>query len=492
MTIEIDLTSFGLGSLFIALIGAYIIKNPLLLFKVSEIGSKISYRFRLSKHRRVIAKRLDFMLNSAALTFQNEMPAIFDKSIRLRWIENTESFADVGEGDIVLYMKDSRDANEVYANAVMLYVRNSLILDSRPFVERELLGAVDVSLAQRVLLNDSVAHECLQRQYLDPLLANERRRRMYELASSLEEHGVLTRIVLSEFSSLGLKLKGKRSTASTRQETVNFASFVERIVTRDSDDVTLRFRGKLFSSTIALVANTDTHRAMGIKFYQRKFRNDIDTGIRVIHLLGRGNRNLNLVRSLARWASGTGLVSNFVPRFFAEATPAGRQVRSVCISCYSAKLPTVLQLNPVEELHGALFEVLPDTITGELEILEIAREPNVRSKIIVRSLDGTNPISRCTGTDNENIAKIKSRLNAEYELIDFIVWNADPLELVKRAMYPLRDDEIFEIEFDSDVAKARIALWSSEYVGNIIGKAGINVRLAEKVTGYKIEIVEKE
>lgn len=484
--------SFGFGGVVVLVFVWYFIRNPLAMFTIPSQLSSVLVRLRLANHRNVVTKKLEATLNSAVFTLKNETPAVFDKSIRFKWIKDGNGFADVSDGDIVLFIKDNMDTEEIVADATMLYLRNSVALDSRPYVERGLLEAIDVTLAQRILVGYPNAYEHLQRNFVDPLLDITEKNRMYELASTLDEYGVLTRIVLAEYSTLGLRLKGKSSTTRRRNETVNFATFVERVVTREAEDVPLRFRGNLFSSTVALIANPATQSVRGINYYKRKFRHDIESGVRVIHLLARGDNHIGEVRRLARWALRIDLVARVIPRNFAEATSEGRSVRAICISCYSAKLPTILQLTPVDEMYSSLYEILPETLTGELEIVEIAREPNVRSKIVIRSYDGINPISRCVGQDGENVKALKTRLHAENEIVDFILWKPDIVELVKRAMYPLREDEILELDFDESSTVVRISLWSNEFLGRIIGKDGTNVRLAEKVTGCRILFEDKE
>src|SRR5690606_36124972 len=100
----------------------------------------------------------------------------------------------------------------------------------------------DVSLAQTMLFGTKRAYEYLLETYVDPLLENSLEAKYFQLAETLKEAGVLTRIVLLEFGGLPNTLKGKSPTSRIRSETVYFVEFVERIVNRREEEMAqLRF-----------------------------------------------------------------------------------------------------------------------------------------------------------------------------------------------------------------------------------------------------------
>ncbi len=485
-------SAFGLGGVVVFAIFMSVLANPLVLSKIPALVKRGLHRLGLATNRARIGGELESALNETAYHLQKEMPGVFNKSLRLRWITDGDHYAKLKDGDIVLNVRDNINADELLTDSTMLFVKTGIMPEARQYIERDFVESIDSALAQRFLSGNHQAYEYLQSKYVGPRLADEKRRGYFELACSLDDHGVLTRIVMAEFGNLAMRLSGRRSTANGRAETVNFARFVEQVVTTNDDLVPLRFAGNLFSTTVALVANPETRALYGIRFYQKKFAHDIDSGVRVIHLLGRGHANEVLIRSLASWGLQSGKLAKVVPRSYVAATSSGRRIRAICISCYSAKVPLVIELNPVEEMYSALYDVIPETLTREVQVVAIAREPNVRSKIIIRSPKGGNPKQTCAGPNGENIDRLKSRLGTGDELIDFVLWDSDPAKLVINVLYPLRETEVFKIDFHSDKAKARVALISSEIHGLIIGRDGINVRLAEKVSGYDIEILEKE
>lgn len=480
----------GLGGLIVLSIVLYLINNLHVVIKAAEFLARGAYRLRLADKRMTVGRELEGRLNQFCLRLQREMPTVVTKSLRISWIKDGNQFADLQDGQVILYIRDNANTSESLADTTMLFLSRGVINESRPFIERTLVESIDIALAQRFLSTDLQALESLHDNYIGPHLTSQARRRFLELATTLDDHGVLTRIVLSEFGSLALRLAGKASSTRGRAETVRFAEFVERVVTRDQDEVPLRFQGRLFNSTIALIARSENRDWEGKKLYRRKFLHDIESGVRVIHLLGRGPTNVALVNQLAGWAIESKLVNDIISRQFVDFADDGTRVPAICITCVSARATGFLELSPVDEMYSALYEIVPETLDGKIEIVAIAREPNVRAKVVVRSSRAFDPLRRCLGTRNENIEALQTRLAASQETIDFIVWESDPLKLIAKALYPLRESEILNIDVDVENAEAKIALTTTEYMGPIIGKDGVNVRLAQRVTGFAITFAD--
>lgn len=126
----------------------------------------------------------------------------------------------------------------------------------------------------------------------------------------------------------------------------------------------------------------------------------------------------------------------------------------------------------------------PEVANGIVEIKAIAREPGARSKIAVYTEDETiDPIGSCVGQRGSRVNTISTELGGEK--IDLIEWSADPEQFVADALSPA---EIESIELNEEEKKATVYVMDSEQ-SLAIGKGGQNVRLAAKLTGWKIDIV---
>jgi transcription termination/antitermination protein NusA len=121
---------------------------------------------------------------------------------------------------------------------------------------------------------------------------------------------------------------------------------------------------------------------------------------------------------------------------------------------------------------------------GTVEIVAVAREPGSRSKIAVRSNDERiDPIGACVGQRGVRVSAITDELSGEK--IDVIEWSDDSRRFIATALSPAK---ALSIELNENEKKATVTV-SSEEQSLAIGKGGQNVRLAAKLTGWKIDIV---
>jgi N utilization substance protein A len=135
-----------------------------------------------------------------------------------------------------------------------------------------------------------------------------------------------------------------------------------------------------------------------------------------------------------------------------------------------------------------LFEIeIPEIYDGIIEIKSIAREPGERAKVSVESQDvRIDAVGACVGMKGVRIHAIVRELNNEN--IDVINYTDDPLILIQRALAPAK---LKEIEIDEEEKKAVVTA-DSDQVSMIVGRNGVNIRLAMKLTGYQIEVLREE
>ena len=121
---------------------------------------------------------------------------------------------------------------------------------------------------------------------------------------------------------------------------------------------------------------------------------------------------------------------------------------------------------------------------GVVEIVAVAREPGSRSKIAVKSNDErVDPIGACVGQRGSRVSAITEELSGEK--IDVIEWSPDVRRFIATALSPAK---ALSIELNENEKKASVTV-SPEEQSLAIGKGGQNVRLAAKLTGWKIDIV---
>ncbi len=135
-----------------------------------------------------------------------------------------------------------------------------------------------------------------------------------------------------------------------------------------------------------------------------------------------------------------------------------------------------------------LFEIeIPEIYDGIIDIKGIAREPGERAKVAVESHDDRiDAVGACVGMKGVRIHAIVRELNNEN--IDVINYAEDPIILIQRALAPAK---LKQIELDEDERKAVVTA-DNDQVSLIVGRNGVNIRLAMKLTGYEIDILREQ
>lgn len=131
-----------------------------------------------------------------------------------------------------------------------------------------------------------------------------------------------------------------------------------------------------------------------------------------------------------------------------------------------------------------LFELeVPEIYQGVVEIKSISREAGSRSKIAVYSNDeAIDAMGACVGPKGSRVQNIVDEL--KNEKIDIIKWSKDPKEFIANSLSPAK---VISVDVNEDEKAAEVVVDDSQ-LSLAIGKEGQNVRLAAKLTGWKIDI----
>jgi transcription termination/antitermination protein NusA len=152
----------------------------------------------------------------------------------------------------------------------------------------------------------------------------------------------------------------------------------------------------------------------------------------------------------------------------------------------SARMPQIIVSQADVAMVREVFELeVPEIEDGLVEIKAIAREAGHRTKVAVHSPDPeVDPQGACIGTRGSRIQAIVAEL--KNEKIDIIRWSDNTAEFIANALAPSR---IFEVRLhpNPELRKALIIV-PDDQLSLAIGKEGQNVRLAAKLTGFKLDI----
>ena len=129
---------------------------------------------------------------------------------------------------------------------------------------------------------------------------------------------------------------------------------------------------------------------------------------------------------------------------------------------------------------------MPEISAGSVEIKGLAREPGSRTKIAVEShADGVDPVGSMVGQRGTRVSAVINELGGEK--IDIIDWAEDAENYIANALSPAK---VLEVQV-LDKSRA-IAVVPEDQLSLAIGREGQNVRLAAKLTGWKIDVRSPE
>lgn len=127
---------------------------------------------------------------------------------------------------------------------------------------------------------------------------------------------------------------------------------------------------------------------------------------------------------------------------------------------------------------------VPEMESGAVQIKAIAREAGVRSKIAVAStVPGVDPVGTFVGGHGTRVNAVMSEVG-DSEKIDIVIWDDDTKTFINNALSPTK---VNKVSLDENTKKATVEV-DEDQLSIAIGKAGQNVRLASKLTGYDIDI----
>jgi N utilization substance protein A len=191
----------------------------------------------------------------------------------------------------------------------------------------------------------------------------------------------------------------------------------------------------------------------------------------------RGNLYIDLGRATA--------VLPYDEQIPGERYRQGERVRALLLRVDEGVRGTFIRLSRSHpKFLTKLFEAeVPEMAQGIVEVKGVVREPGSRAKIAVHSTDGhVDPVGSLVGQRGVRVAVVTSELGGEK--IDVVEWSENPSEFVKEALKPA---QVMDIELTEDENRASV-LVAEDQQSLAIGRGGQNVRLAARLTGWKIDI----
>lgn len=212
------------------------------------------------------------------------------------------------------------------------------------------------------------------------------------------------------------------------------------------------------------------------EFYGRE--SDILTGL--VQRISKGNVYVDLGR-----IEGIITQTEQIP---GESYNLGDRIKTVILEVKNTgKGANIMLSRSHPNLIKRLFELeVPEIHDGTIEIYSISREAGSRSKIAVFTHDqNVDPIGSCVGNQGQRVKNIISEICNEK--IDIIIYDKDPAKFIENSLGPAKIVKVTVNEKE----KTAVAIVPDNQLSLAIGKEGQNVRLAAKLTGWKIDIISE-
>jgi N utilization substance protein A len=168
-----------------------------------------------------------------------------------------------------------------------------------------------------------------------------------------------------------------------------------------------------------------------------------------------------------------------------EVYKRGERIRAYLLEVKRiTKGPQIILSRTHPHFLRALFEIeVPEISEGLIEIINIAREPGKRSKISVRTYDkDIDPVGACVGMRGSRVQSVVQELRGEE--IDIVPFSNDAVQYVCSALSPAKVSRVFV----DDEHHSMLVVVPDDQLSLAIGKNGQNVRLAVKLTGWKLDV----
>lgn len=223
----------------------------------------------------------------------------------------------------------------------------------------------------------------------------------------------------------------------------------------------------------------EAERAKVVEAYKDR-QGELVTG--VVKRVERGNVTMDL----------GGNAEAFVPReemIPRESVRTGDRLRGYLYEIRTeTRGPQLFVSRTRPELLIELFRLeVPEVGEGLIEITAAARDPGLRAKIAVKTIDPRlDPVGACVGMRGSRVQAVSNELNGER--VDIILWNDNPAQFVINAMSPA---EVASIVVDEETHTMTVAV-NEENLSQAIGRGGQNVRLAGELTAWELNVMNEE
>ncbi len=247
----------------------YLLKNPEIIDKWSNIFYRFAFWMGEIREKRIVSSDLDYRITCIAKKINNEASGIIPYGIRIKWKDPIETIPYLQGGNVIIVLRKSDNLDENIVKACCAYVPHALLPKARNIIDDKILRSLDTFMTKNILAYGqySSSYHYFVTNVLQPALEEDVGcQQMLDDIDKMNEIGMLTRILLEEYRKLGDMLYGTMEEMAYKNETKEFFEFLRRFAKRKPGDYSkLNFLGKKIKIAIILIAKKRTLRDYGIE-----------------------------------------------------------------------------------------------------------------------------------------------------------------------------------------------------------------------------------
>lgn len=220
------------------------------------------------------------------------VPELNLPELAIKWVKPDEhGKVRLEPGKAIVLLKYDKDNTQNIINTTSIYVQNTLLNKSKPFLDFGIKKAVDFAVI-REFLSKIPQKDYIVTQYVNTCTEDfNKYGDAFNKVTKVEDEGLLARVLLREYAVWGNKLVGRVRNENLVNESKSFLDFIYNIASREFDEFTpLVFNDATLKVAVLLVAKYDTYVENGIKPYVRRIREGFANGINTFYLLARNEK----------------------------------------------------------------------------------------------------------------------------------------------------------------------------------------------------------
>ncbi len=283
---------YGLMGLSFLTIVGLIISNYTNLRNLFHDACNLLTYVRTWFKRRKLKGQMENEYKQAIDSLNNLVPELQMPDLSLEWI-STDKNGDVilEEGKAIVLLSYNRDSIKNLINTTTAYVQKALLPSSRYFLTEPVMKAIDFAVIKGFVARSSMKNMAMNALFYENRNDINQYQDEYNKVTMVDDNGMMTRMLLREYSLWGGRQAGHMPTQRHYQESTNFLNFLYDIIDRDPDElIPLQFIGQDIKVGVLLVAKPETYNDYGSVPYLRRIREGFASGIRTFYLLARNDK----------------------------------------------------------------------------------------------------------------------------------------------------------------------------------------------------------